>query len=62
MADDPWGDVDDVRALAAAVPGAELHLYPGDAHLFADPSLPSHDPDTAELLVRRMLTFLDQID
>jgi dienelactone hydrolase len=62
MADDPWGDVDDVRALAAAVPGAELHLYPGDAHLFADPSLPSHDPDAAELLVGRMLTFLDQID
>lgn len=61
MADDPWGDVDDVRDLATAVPGAELHLYPGDGHLFADAGRPEHDPDAAGLLLERMLAFLDRI-
>ena len=55
------GDVDAARALVAEVADVELFLYPGDAHLFADGSLPSHDPEAAALLARRVLTFLDAL-
>ena len=58
MEDDDWGDVDVARELVAAVDEAELFLYPGDAHLFADSSLPSYDADAAALLTRRVLDFL----
>jgi dienelactone hydrolase len=58
MADDDWGDVDVARALVAAVDGAELHLYPGAAHLFTDDSLPAHDADAAGLVRQRVLGFL----
>ena len=39
------GDVDAAREIVATVPDAELFLYPGDQHYFADSSLPSYDPD-----------------
>lgn len=55
------GDFDAARALVAeASPSAraELFVYPGDQHLFADRSLPSFDADAAELLLQRMLEFL----
>jgi dienelactone hydrolase len=59
---DPWfvdeGDLDAARALVAAAPRAELFLYPGDRHLFADASLASYDAEAAELLTRRVLAFL----
>jgi dienelactone hydrolase len=55
------GDVDAARALVAEVPGAELFLYPGDQHYFADSSLPSYDPDATALLTRRVLTFLGDL-
>jgi len=35
------GDLDAARELVATTPDAELFLYPGDQHLFADSSLPS---------------------
>jgi dienelactone hydrolase len=60
MADDDWGDVDVARALAAAVDG-ELFLYPGDAHLFTDDSLPAHDEAAAALVRQRVLGFLDRV-
>ena len=41
---------------------AELFLYPGDQHYFADSSLPSYDPDATALLTRRVLDFLDRLD
>ena len=45
------GDLDAARELVATVgPTAELFLYPGDQHLFADRSLPSYDEDAAALL------------
>jgi dienelactone hydrolase len=56
------GDVDAARELVAQVDDAELFLYPGDQHYFADPSLPSYDPDAAELVVERVLAFLARID
>ena len=36
------GDVDAARELVASADGAELFLYPGDQHYFADSSLPSY--------------------
>jgi dienelactone hydrolase len=62
MEADPWfvdeGDLEAARELVDAVPNGELFLYPGDGHLFADPSRPAHDPDAASLLTRRVLDFL----
>lgn len=56
------GDLDAARALVEAAPGeAELFLYPGDAHLFADASLPSYDEHAARLLTERVIRFLDGI-
>jgi dienelactone hydrolase len=51
-------DIDAARALVASSADAELFLYPGDQHLFADGSLPSYDPDAAKLLTRRAIEFL----
>jgi dienelactone hydrolase len=55
------GDLEAARALVAVSPAAELFLYPGRQHLFADPSLPSYDEDAAALLTRRVLVFLDEV-
>jgi dienelactone hydrolase len=52
------GDIDAARALVDEVEQAELFLYPGDQHLFADNSLPSYDPEAAALLTQRVLDFL----
>jgi dienelactone hydrolase len=55
------GDIDAARALVAEAPDAELFVYPGDRHLFADSSLPSYDPDAAALLTERVLEFLKRV-
>lgn len=52
------GDLDAARALVESTPDAELFLYPGDRHLFADRSLPSYDEQAAALLTERVLAFL----
>lgn len=52
------GDLDVARQVVEAVPGAELFLYPGKAHLFADPSLAEYDESAAGLLKQRVLDFL----
>jgi dienelactone hydrolase len=52
------GDLDAARALVESAEHAELFLYPGDQHLFADTSLPSYDANAAALLSRRVLDFL----
>ena len=52
------GDLDAARALVASGAPAELFLYPGDQHYFADSSLPSYRPDAAALLLQRVLAFL----
>jgi len=52
------GDIDAARALVASAPNAELFLYPGDQHYFADATQPSYDGEAAALLMRRVLDFL----
>ena len=55
------GDIDAAREIAASAPDAELFLYPGDQHYFADSSLPSFDAEAAALLTRRVLEFLARV-
>lgn len=61
MADDELGDVDIAREVAQQVEGAELFLYPGDRHLFADSSAADYDSDAAELAKQRTLAMLDKV-
>lgn len=55
------GDLEAARALIQTTPDAELFLYSGNRHLFADNSLPSYDEPSAKLLTERVLGFLDRI-
>jgi dienelactone hydrolase len=52
------GDVDAARALVESTEDAELFLYAGDQHYFADSSLPSFDEGATKLLTERVLAFL----
>ena len=63
MEGDEWAEEDlpAAQELAASVNGAELFLYPGDGHLFADASLPDYDEEAAGLLRQRVLAFLDGV-
>jgi dienelactone hydrolase len=54
-------DVEAAQALVESTERAELFLYPGDRHLFADPSLASYDAEAAGLLEERVLAFLERI-
>ena len=53
------GDIDAARELVESTEHAELFLYPGDQHYFADATLPSYDADAAQLLEQRVLAFLE---
>jgi dienelactone hydrolase len=55
------GDLDAARALVDSTDNAELFLYPGDVHLFADSSLPAYDPEAARLMTERVVQFLSRI-
>jgi dienelactone hydrolase len=55
------GDVDAAREIVATAADAELFLYAGDQHYFADSSLPSYDADATALLTRRVLEFLARV-
>jgi dienelactone hydrolase len=52
------GDIDAARAIVESTEQAELFLYPGSEHYFADSSLPSYDAGAAALLTQRVLEFL----
>ena len=52
------GDIDAARALVEEAEEAELFLYSGNQHLFADSSLPSYDAEASALLIQRVLDFL----
>ena len=60
MEDDEWVDEDlpAARELVEGADDAELFLYAGDKHLFADNSLADYDERAAALLKERVLAFL----
>lgn len=64
MEADEWVelDIDVARQLAKTTEGAELFVYPGDRHLFADSSLPDYDDNAATLLKQRVVRFLDEVE
>jgi dienelactone hydrolase len=57
------GDLDAARELVDIVGPelAELFVYPGEGHLFADSSLPSYDAEAAGLALQRSRDFLDRL-
>jgi dienelactone hydrolase len=52
------GDIEAARELVESADHAELYVYPGDQHYFADNSLPSYDAAATRLLMQRVLEFL----
>jgi dienelactone hydrolase len=63
MEQDEWAleDLPAARELVESLDGAELFLYPGAGHLFADSSLSDYDEGAATLLLQRVLGFLDDV-
>jgi dienelactone hydrolase len=65
MDNDPFfvgeGDIHAAREIVDKAKDAELFLYPGDQHYFADSSLPSYDAAATALLTTRVLAFLDRV-
>ena len=64
MEADEWAldDLPAARELVETIEGAELFLYPGDRHLFADNSLADYDEGAAKLLMQRVLGFLETVE
>jgi len=58
----PNEDLAVAHQLARTIENAELFLYPGDRHLFADNGLPDYDERAATLLRQRVLSFLDDLE
>jgi dienelactone hydrolase len=54
-------DLEAAHALVESTDRAELFLYPGKEHLFADSSLPAYDAAAAALLTARVLAFLNAV-
>ena len=52
------GDLDAAKELVESGAPAEIFLYSGDQHYFADSSLPSYDAEATALLTRRVIDFL----
>ncbi len=63
MDEDPWAGEDRpaAEALVDEIEGAELFIYPGSGHLFADPSSDDYDAQAAGLLKGRTLAFLERV-
>jgi dienelactone hydrolase len=64
MEGDEWAEEDlpAARELVEATADAELFLYPGDGHLFADSSLADYDERAAAQLKERVLAFLAAVE
>jgi dienelactone hydrolase len=63
-AEDPEVDHAGVEAFEHALDAVrarlEIHVYPGSGHLFADPDSPGYDAAAAELMLGRVLGFLER--
>ena len=55
------GDIDAAREIVTQSGSGEMFLYPGNAHLFTDSSLSDFDAKSAELVNKRVLSFLDTL-
>jgi dienelactone hydrolase len=64
MEADEWFEEDRAAAeeLVDEADSAELFLYPGSGHLFADSSLGDYDPQAAALVKERVLVFLKAVE
>jgi dienelactone hydrolase len=56
------GDLDAGRELVDSTDQAELFLYPGDVHIFADSSLATYDETATEVMTDRVLAFLSKLE
>ncbi|GAA4283526.1 dienelactone hydrolase family protein [Brevibacterium daeguense] len=60
---DPWIEAGHPEKLVASVAEAgapaSLFVYPGSGHLFADPTHAEYEPQLAELMWSRVLSFLE---
>ncbi len=54
-------DLEAAHALVDSTDEAELFIYAGGEHLFADSSLPAYDAAAATLLTVRVLAFLNAV-
>jgi dienelactone hydrolase len=63
MDKDEWveEDLPAARNLVDEIENAELFLYPGDGHLFADSSLADFDEEAAALPKERVFAFLKRV-
>lgn len=63
MEGDPWmaEDLEVARKLVAEAEDAELFLYPGSGHVFAESGLDDYDEQAAALLLQRLLAFLGRV-
>ena len=55
------GDLEAANDLVANSADAELFLYQGNAHFFADSSVPTYDETASSLLTERILAFLARV-
>jgi dienelactone hydrolase len=59
--EDEWREPDAEAEYLAEVPGAELFVYPGSGHLFAERGHPDYDEGSARTASTRLLTFLSAL-
>lgn len=55
---DEWREPEVEAAYGTEVPSAQLFVYPGSGHLFAEPGHPDYDAAAAGLATERVLAFL----